>query len=59
MLSVSIVVSLALILLLPAVVAADELTKVIQRDLIALGYDPGNIRGLPEPADVVPQFPEL
>lgn len=27
------------------VAAADELTKIIQKDLIMLGYDPGNIQG--------------
>lgn len=31
--------------LLPGVVVADDLTKMIQMDLIALGYDPGNIQG--------------
>jgi len=28
-----------------ATVFADDLTKMIQKDLIALGYDPGNIQG--------------
>lgn len=32
-------------LLVPAAVMADELTEMIQKDLIALGYDPGNIQG--------------
>lgn len=31
--------------LVPAVASADELTKMIQKDLIVLGYDPGNIQG--------------
>ncbi len=31
--------------LLPAIVQADELTEIIQKDLVALGYDPGNIDG--------------
>ena len=31
--------------LIPGVVIADDLTKMIQKDLIALGYDPGNIQG--------------
>ena len=30
---------------LPAAVNADELAQMIQKDLIALGYDPGNIQG--------------
>ena len=45
MLKRSIPICLLLALLLPAVVAADDLTKMIQMDLIALGYDPGNIQG--------------
>ena len=32
-------------LFLSAAVHADELTQIIQKDLIALGYDPGNIQG--------------
>lgn len=36
---------LFLIAFLPASVAADELTKQIQRDLVVLGYDPGSISG--------------
>jgi peptidoglycan hydrolase-like protein with peptidoglycan-binding domain len=36
---------LFLAVLLPTGVNADELTKMIQKDLIALGYDPGNIQG--------------
>ena len=31
--------------MLPAFAAADELTQIIQRDLVALGYDPGNSEG--------------
>ena len=38
-------IGLLMALLLPAVVTADDLTKMIQMDLIALGYDPGNIQG--------------
>ena len=30
---------------LPAQATADELTQRIQKDLVALGYDPGNIKG--------------
>jgi len=30
---------------LPGFAAADELTQIIQRDLVALGYDPGNTDG--------------
>jgi peptidoglycan hydrolase-like protein with peptidoglycan-binding domain len=36
---------LVLVLLTPAVASADELTQIIQKDLVALGYDPGNIQG--------------
>jgi len=32
-------------LVLAAPVGADELTEIIQKDLMALGYDPGNIQG--------------
>lgn len=32
-------------MMLSAAVNADELTEIIQKDLIALGYDPGNIQG--------------
>jgi len=32
-------------MMLSATVNADELTEIIQKDLIALGYDPGNIQG--------------
>jgi peptidoglycan hydrolase-like protein with peptidoglycan-binding domain len=32
-------------LVLSAAVKADELTQIIQKDLVALGYDPGNIQG--------------
>jgi peptidoglycan hydrolase-like protein with peptidoglycan-binding domain len=34
-----------LAIVLPAAAIADELTEIIQKDLIALGYDPGNIQG--------------
>ena len=34
-----------LAILLPAAANADDLTKMIQKDLVALGYDPGNIQG--------------
>lgn len=34
-----------IVALLPANALADDLTKIIQKDLIALGYDPGNIQG--------------
>ncbi len=41
--------AIAIVLLSTAFVAnvtsADELTKIIQKDLIMLGYDPGNIQG--------------
>lgn len=45
MLKKSIPICLLLALLLPGAVIADDLTKMIQKDLIALGYDPGNIQG--------------
>lgn len=45
MLRKSIPICLLMALLLPAAVIADDLTKMIQKDLIALGYDPGNIQG--------------
>jgi peptidoglycan hydrolase-like protein with peptidoglycan-binding domain len=41
----SLFVCLSLALWSPAAVNADELTQMIQKDLIALGYDPGNIQG--------------
>lgn len=41
----SIPIFLLVALLVPAAVIADDLTKMIQKDLIALGYDPGNIQG--------------
>ena len=34
-----------LAIMLPAAATADELTEVIQKDLVTLGYDPGNING--------------
>jgi peptidoglycan hydrolase-like protein with peptidoglycan-binding domain len=36
---------LVMVAVLPAIAIADDLTKIIQKDLIALGYDPGNIQG--------------
>jgi len=36
---------LLLVIALPAAVHADELTERVQKDLVALGYDPGNISG--------------
>ena len=45
MLRKSIPICLLMALLAPAAVIADDLTKMIQKDLIALGYDPGNIQG--------------
>lgn len=45
MLRKSIPILLLAALLLPTAVVADDLTKMIQKDLIALGYDPGNIQG--------------
>ena len=33
------------IFLLPAVAAADQLTQIIQQDLVTLGYEPGNTDG--------------
>lgn len=35
----------ALAFVISAPVSADELTEIIQKDLISLGYDPGNIQG--------------
>jgi peptidoglycan hydrolase-like protein with peptidoglycan-binding domain len=37
--------ALLILLTLPLWVQADELTENIQKDLVALGYDPGNING--------------
>lgn len=45
MLRKSIPICMLLVVLLPAAANADELTQIIQKDLIALGYDPGNIQG--------------
>jgi hypothetical protein len=45
MLRKSIPICVLMALLVPATVIADDLTKIIQKDLIALGYDPGNIQG--------------
>ena len=38
-------ICLLMAFLTPAALLADDLTKMIQKDLIALGYDPGNIQG--------------
>lgn len=38
-------VGVLVVALLPAIAIADDLTKIIQKDLIALAYDPGNIQG--------------
>ncbi len=38
-------VCVLLVALLPAIAIADDLTRIIQKDLVALGYDPGNIQG--------------
>jgi peptidoglycan hydrolase-like protein with peptidoglycan-binding domain len=53
MLRKSIPICLLMALLVPATVIADDLTKMIQKDLIALGYDPGNIQGEMSTATVV------
>ena len=45
MLRKSIPICLLMAFLMPAAAIADDLTKMIQKDLIALGYDPGNIQG--------------
>ncbi|MEM7502192.1 MAG: peptidoglycan-binding domain-containing protein [Pseudomonadota bacterium] len=45
MLRERVAVGLLLTFLLPLAVNAEELVKMIQKDLIALGYDPGNIQG--------------
>ncbi len=34
-----------LILLMPALTSADDLTQMVQQDLVTLGYDPGNTSG--------------
>lgn len=36
---------LSLVIALPAAALADELTQQVQKDLVALGYDPGTISG--------------
>lgn len=41
----SILICMLLAVLMPAAAIADELTQIIQKDLMALGYDPGNIQG--------------
>ena len=38
-------ICMLLAVMLPAAATADELTEVIQKDLVTLGYDPGNING--------------
>lgn len=38
-------ICLLIAVVLPGPVIADELTEIIQKDLVALGYDPGNIQG--------------
>lgn len=43
--SITLPICLLAVLLLPAAVDADELTQIIQKDLIELGYDPGNSEG--------------
>jgi len=45
MLRKSIPICLLMAMLVPAAAIADELTQIIQKDLMALGYDPGNIQG--------------
>ena len=45
MLKKSIPIFFLMAFLLPAIVVADDLTKMIQKDLMMLGYDPGNIQG--------------
>ncbi len=45
MLRKSIPICLLMAVLMPAAAVADELTQIIQKDLIALGYDTGNIQG--------------
>lgn len=45
MLRKSLPVCLVLAIVSPVLAQADDLTRIIQKDLIALGYDPGNIQG--------------
>lgn len=45
MLSKCVIALLLLAIISPATASADELTQIIQKDLVALGYDPGNIQG--------------
>ena len=42
---IPVLVLLMLCLGLPLSAVADDLTRTIQKDLVALGYDPGNIQG--------------
>ena len=39
------IAGMAMAIALPGAVFADELTQIVQKDLMALGYDPGNIQG--------------
>lgn len=39
------IAALGLAVALPGAVFADDLTKIVQKDLVALGYEPGNIQG--------------
>jgi len=39
------ITGMAMAVALPGAVIADELTQIVQKDLMALGYDPGNIQG--------------
>lgn len=41
----NILIGVLVAVLLPAAALADELTQIIQKDLMVLGYDPGNIQG--------------
>ena len=41
----SILICALVVSLMPFCATADDLTKIIQKDLVALGYDPGNIQG--------------
>jgi hypothetical protein len=44
---------LALVLLLPALATADELTQMVQQDLVSLGYEPGATNGEMTTATIV------
>ena len=41
----SIPICVLMVLLMPLSALADDLTKIIQKDLVTLGYDPGNVQG--------------